>query len=323
MAEGPLSGKRPRRASARLEAAAEAALPPLLRALGGDLLRHVVKFVNDADLPCLRLTCKTFRDHSSKPEKKCLVDFLRTRALVAFAWASMPGFAGYFVGFLLEDAHGRRMLSLSASVGCVGALEELVDIRQCELSAAACAAAAAEGHLDALGWLHSRGCPWDKLTCERAAAGGHLEVLRYAHEHGCSWGIDTCYYAALGGHLAALRYAHEHDCPWGIDTCYNAAAGGYLEVLRYAHDHDCPWDSDTCYNAAAGGHLEVLRYAHEHDCPWDIDTCWGAARRGHLEALRYAHEHGCPWELDGCLARALQHGHTAVVEYLRAAQPAA
>ena len=71
------SGDRP----APLMVAAESALPPLLRALDGDLLRHVVKFIDDADLPCLRLTCKALRDHSSKPEKKCRVDFLRTRAL--------------------------------------------------------------------------------------------------------------------------------------------------------------------------------------------------------------------------------------------------
>jgi hypothetical protein len=47
------------------------------------------------------------------------------------------------------------------------------------------AAAAGKGHLGALAWLHSRGCPWDSKTCSAAAAGGHLEVLRYAHERGC------------------------------------------------------------------------------------------------------------------------------------------
>jgi hypothetical protein len=64
----------------------------LLRALGGDLLRHVVKFFDDADLPCLRLVCRAFRDHSSPAQKKCEVDFFRTRALTVFAWESMPGF---------------------------------------------------------------------------------------------------------------------------------------------------------------------------------------------------------------------------------------
>jgi hypothetical protein len=340
IADGASSGKRPRRASARLVVAAEAALPPLLRALTGDPLRAVLKLVGDADRRCARLVCRAFRDHSSPALKKCRGDFLRTRALVAFAWARMPGFVTALP----------RMLTLAASVGCVGVLEELVDIRQCALTADACTAAAKGGNLDALAWLHSRGCPWGCDICYWAAIGGHLEVLRFAHEHGCPWDTHTCNWAAHGGHLEVLRYAHEHGCPWEVNTCHTAAAGGHLEVLRYAHEHGCPWEIETCSYAAAGGHLEVLRYTHEHGSPWNSYTCYIAAKGGHLEGLRYAHEHGCPWtsntcrnaaagghlevlryayehgcplELDDCLAAALLRGHAEVVEYLRAAQPAA
>jgi hypothetical protein len=285
MAAAP-SGKRPRRASSRLVAAAESALPRLLRALTGDPLRAVAKLLDDADLPCARLVCRTFRDHSSPALKKYRGDFLRTRPLLVFAWARMPGFVTALPS----------MLILAASVGCVGVLEELVDIRQCELTADACAAAAQEGHLDALAWLHSRGCPWDRFTSYRATGGGHLEVLRYAHEHGCAWDSETCHWAAVGGRLEVLRYAHEHGCPWDISTCYGAAKRGHLEVLQYAHEHGCPWEFYTCSFAASGGHLEVLRYAHEH---------------------------GCPLEWEYCISEALRPGHAEVVEYLRAAQLAA
>jgi hypothetical protein len=49
MAEaGAPSGKRPRRASARLEVAAEAALPRLLRTLAGDPLRAILKLLGGA-----------------------------------------------------------------------------------------------------------------------------------------------------------------------------------------------------------------------------------------------------------------------------------
>jgi hypothetical protein len=308
--EGP-SGNRPRRASARLEAAAEAALPPLLSALAGDPLRAILKLLGGADLTCARLACRDFRDHSSPAQEMLRSDFLRTRALTAFAWERMSG-------FVLDLP---SMLRLAASVGCVGALEELVDNRQCELEAWACTEAAGEGQLDALTWLHSRDCPWDSRTCSCAAWEGHLEVLRYAHEHGCPWDIATCWKAAAVGHLEVLRYAHEHDCPWDSYTCMYAAAGGHLEVLRYAHEHGCEWDSDTCEQAAGGGHLEVLRYTHEHGCPWDSETCLWAAEEGHLEMLRY--EHGCLIELDDSLFVAEQNGHAAVVEYLRALQPAA
>jgi hypothetical protein len=285
----------------------------LLRALAGDPLRAIVQLLGDADLPCFRLVCRACRDHSSKPEKKCVVDFFRTPALAVFAWERMPGFV-----LALPT-----MLFLAVSVGCEEVIEELVDNRQCALSADTCATVAAKGHLGALAWLHSRGCPWTSETCYRAARGGYLEVLRYAHEHGCPWDYWTCDRAAEGGHLEVLRYAHEHGCPWDRLTCRCASAEGHLEVLRYAHEQGCPWDSATCHLAAEGGHLEVLRYAHEHGCSWDSSTCYGAAAGGYLEVLRYAHEHGCPWHWEDCLSVALQKGYAEVAEYLRATQPAA
>ncbi|KAJ1638689.1 hypothetical protein T492DRAFT_857838 [Pavlovales sp. CCMP2436] len=53
MAVGAPSGNRPRRASERLEVAAEVALPPLLRALAGDPLRAILAlFGRITDLTC-------------------------------------------------------------------------------------------------------------------------------------------------------------------------------------------------------------------------------------------------------------------------------
>jgi hypothetical protein len=295
MVEGPPSGKRPRRASARLEADAEAALPPLLRILPGDPLRIILKLLGGADLTCARLACRDFRDHSSLAQELLRPDFLRTRALAAFAWELMPGFV---MGLPC-------MIRLAASVGCVGALEELVDNRQCELTVVACYAAATEGQLDALTWLHSRCCPWDLRICHSAARGGHLEALRYVHEHGCEWNSYTCSQAALGGHLEVLRYAHEHGCTWDRATCCNAARGGHLEVLQYAHEHGCPWDISTTFNAAEAGHLETLRYAHEHGCPlpWGILAPWGiilavVVARGHAEVAEYLRTAGAVAERD-------------------------
>ena len=108
-----------------------------------------------------------------------------------------------------------------------------------------------------------------------------------------------------------------------MGACTAAAGKGRLGALRWLRSCGCPWNGDACYEAARGGHLEVLRYAHEHGCPWDDHTCWGAAREGHLEVLRYAHEHGCPMDVDEGCDVAEENGHAAVVEYLRAAQPAA
>ncbi|KAJ1630645.1 hypothetical protein T492DRAFT_906639 [Pavlovales sp. CCMP2436] len=243
MAEGGPSGTRPRRASARLEAAAESALPSLLRAITGKPLRAVLKLLDDADLTCARLACKDFCDHSS-PAQEAMPrsGFLRTRALAMLALDCMPRFA--------LDLW--RMLCLSAS---------LVDNRQCELTVYACTAAAEKGQLGALTWFHSRGCLWDLDTCAEAALGGHLEVLRYAHEQGCPWDSEPCYAAAMGGHLEGLRYVHEHGCPWNDNTCYGAAADRHLETLRYAHGHGCPIEVDECIDAAEqNGHAAVMEY---------------------------------------------------------------
>ncbi|KAJ1639540.1 hypothetical protein T492DRAFT_899215 [Pavlovales sp. CCMP2436] len=230
--EERIGGLQELRALMAQAAAAEAVLPPLLRTLAGDPLRAILKHIGGVDLTCARLACRDFRDHSSPAQEAMRrSDFLRTRALAVFAFERLPG----FVLNLL------RMLRLVASFGFMGALKELVDHRQCELT------------VDAI--------------CADAEREGHLEVLRYAHEHGCPWDSSTYYLAAKEGHLEVLRYAHERGCPWDRNTCYQAAYGGHLEVLRYAHEHGCPWDSDTCEAAAGGGHVEVLRYAHEHGCP--------------------------------------------------------
>ncbi|KAJ1627827.1 hypothetical protein T492DRAFT_876094 [Pavlovales sp. CCMP2436] len=131
---------------------AEVALPPLLRALASDPLRAIIKLLGGANLMCARLEYRDFRDHSS-PAQEAMArsDFLRTRALAVFAWERMSG-------FVLVLCH---MLRLAASAGCVGALEELVDNRQCALTVHVCAAAAGNGQLGALIWLRSHGYPWD------------------------------------------------------------------------------------------------------------------------------------------------------------------
>jgi hypothetical protein len=145
-------------ASAELDVPSESEPSLLLDALAGDPLRAIAQLLGDANLPCFRLVCRVFRDHSSPAQMKCRVDFLRTRALTVFAWDSMPG----FVGLPPEPYVGLPyMLHLAATVGCEEVLEELVDNRQCPLTPGACDAAAGKGHLDALAWLRSRGCPWD------------------------------------------------------------------------------------------------------------------------------------------------------------------
>ena len=181
---------------------------PLLFALVGDPLRTIARLLPDEDRFRMRLACATMRDHAEPADAPLRrVGFLRTRALAVYAWDALPG-------FMLADT--TQMLALAATVGCVGVLAELTDVRGCTILdpvGRVCEAAASHGQLEALCWLHERGCPWNASVCAAAAYGGHLELVRYAHEHGCPWGEGTCSAAARGGHPEVLRYAHEHGCP--------------------------------------------------------------------------------------------------------------
>jgi len=134
LAAGSL-GARPaaRGASAELDVPAESEPSLLLHALTGDPLRTIAQLIGDANLPCFRLVCRAFCDHSSPAQKKCRTDLLRTRTLAVFAWDSMPGF--------IVDLP--TMHRLVASVGRVDILEELVDNRVIKPHRAAAKLAAA------------------------------------------------------------------------------------------------------------------------------------------------------------------------------------
>ena len=232
-----------------------------------------------------------------------------------------------------------------AKAGDLEALQWAVLELDCPWDTRTCSAAAANGHLEVLQWLHANGCPWDEWTCRGAAKGahmvvlqwarangahwdtrtcaqaarrGHLEVLQWLREHGCPWDEWTCSYAATGGHLCVLQWARANGAPWDEWTCYQAAKKGRLEVLQWAREHGCPWDQWVCSAAATGGHLSVLQWAHANGAPpWHVWTCTNAATGGHLEVLQWLREHGCPWNETACNGAA-KHGHLSVLQWLRA-----
>ena len=79
-------------------------------------------------------------------------------------------------------------------------------------------------------------------TTWAAAKNGHLECLKYLHKNGCPWDEDTTWYAALNGNLKCLKYLHENGCPWDENATCHAAYEGQLECLKYLHQKGCPWD---------------------------------------------------------------------------------
>ena len=192
---------------------------------------------------------------------------------------------------VIESSVESRAIT-AATVGSVDILKVVHTDRNCDRI---CEAAAANGHVECLVYLHEHGCTWDEKISATAAGNGQLECLVYLHEHGCAWGESTCSAAAGNGHLECLVYLHEHGCAWGESTCSSAAGNGQLECLVYLHEHGCAWGESTCSAAAGNGHLECLVYLHEHGCAWGESTCSAAAGNGHLKCLVYLHEHGCAY----------------------------
>ena len=103
-----------------------------------------------------------------------------------------------------------------------------------------CPYAAMLGSVRLLKWTRVNKCAdWSTLTCSAAARNGHLPALQYLHENGCPWDIHACSYAAVSGQLLALQYLHENGCPWDSNTCFCAACNEHWDCLQYAVDNEC------------------------------------------------------------------------------------
>ena len=107
-----------------------------------------------------------------------------------------------------------------------------------------CSYAAWLGSFRLLKWTRVNMCAdWSADTCSAAADNGQLPALQYLHENGCPWDSNTCYLAAHNGQLLALKYLHENGCPWDSNTCHHAAHNKHWDCLQYAVDNKCPaWE---------------------------------------------------------------------------------
>jgi hypothetical protein len=92
------------------------------------------------------------------------------------------------------------------------------------------------------------------LACIKAAANGHIEAVKFLHARGSPLTANCSTAAAKGGggHLKVLKYLRRQQCPWS-GSCYRAAAaGGRMKVLRYLYRHGCPWNEDDMWACRPG-----------------------------------------------------------------------
>lgn len=198
-------------------------------------------------------------------------------------------------------------------------------------SAAVCAAAAKNGHIKCLGYLHDEvGCPWDEETCKSAFNNAHEPCLAYAIRNNCPMPsvmsiveiraelpfTGLLAYSGLIDCVAAVQDLHEYS-PSALDLMKFAAMGGQVATMKYLVERrNCGWDESICIEAAKNDHLACLEYAHANGCPWTESTCASAAQFGNLACLRFAVENGCPCTVM-TMEVAFWRGDVTIMQFLR------
>ena len=105
-------------------------------------------------------------------------------------------------------------------------------------AASAASAAASNGHLDCVKYLHFNGARCNYDTAMSTAEGGNLDCLQFLHESGCEMEGSCWNHAARCGHLDVLQYLHANGCAFNglnVDPATHAAANGQLACLQYCN----------------------------------------------------------------------------------------
>ena len=193
-----------------------------------DMLRLILKACGeDCALACA-LACKRFRDVVPAPYKTRIASF---RSVGMLRWARDIGYV-----------FSAKTFAAMALAGNLEMLKFLYDA-QCPYDFRAWNAAAAGGNLDALVWLQdASGVSFaGPDTCAAAALNGHLGVLKYLHIDGCKWNSSTITAAAAGGHLDVVQWARDNGARWNYRATAAAEKHNHLHVLRWLRINGCPW----------------------------------------------------------------------------------
>ncbi|RLN79578.1 hypothetical protein BBJ28_00004321 [Nothophytophthora sp. Chile5] len=183
-------------------------------------------------------------------------------------------------------------------------------------------AAAANGRLDVLRWLHSElGVALAGQTITKAAENGHLDVVKWLHCNGCEGDAWTMDGAASCGHFEIVRWLHEtrkEECTRRAMSW--AARNGRLEIVQWLH----PRLTEACTTsemdgAARNNHKDVVQFLHGHQSegctPAAMD---GAAEGGHLEMVQWLHTHRQEGCTTGAMDTAAAGGRLDVIKWLHA-----
>lgn len=199
-----------------------------------------------------------------------------------------------------------RWLALAVRRGDATLTDRLLCLG-CRPTPAAFAAAAAEGHINALVALERVERAWDASATAAAASRGRLEALRHLHERGCPWDETTCAAAAGAGHIECLKYARAHRCPWDARVYVEAVRYGHVDVLVYARKSRCPRDDTVCHAAAMCSvrSSQAAQYVRHELCRHRAKGCylWSTDTAAHAGALTPSSGSGAKRKVLGRMVR--------------------
>jgi hypothetical protein len=132
--------------------------------------------------------------------------------------------------------------------------------------------------------------------CCAAASQGYIKVLKFLHGNGFPLTTEVCVKAVA--YLDCIKYLHENNCKWDEKVFAAAAEFAPMNVMVYLHHNKCPWDNSACTAAAKRRDSRTLEFLRENSYSWDKNTCVYAAKYGRYNCLKYVHQNGCPMDIN-------------------------
>ena len=280
-------------------------MPLRLPDLPRELLEEIYPYV---DIPFfLRITCRALRDAFTEPLVKLFALRISGRRL-GKRGANPPKTKTAMV----DVVKGVRLIAWACENGCHWS--DRLAVR-----------AASGGHEEALNYLYMfRDFEWNPEVPAAAAGNGRLETLAWLHANGVSrvWDQWTCNRAAAHGHLDCLEFAFNRNCPFSNSGLNEAARNGHyvcVEFMLTQNARDRRWrreESEACADAALGGHIRILQLLREYHLPWGKAVPEGSAIGGHLDCLKWLIEQGCPVHLESCFYYAAMNGRVNILHWI-------
>jgi hypothetical protein len=131
------------------------------------------------------------------------------------------------------------------------------------------------------------------IAIDNAAANGHVDVIDFLYSrghHGSSNGAD---HAANGGHLNTIKYLNNKGIRCSINGTRNAAEHGYLNIISFIYENYYEiygrisnlskyFDNSVADMAAMNGHRHIIEYLHTNLLPiCTIEGVRMARQNGH------------------------------------------